>query len=122
MKKIYIVSSSILIVIGIVHSVFGIIGAKTFNSEILWFISTGLLLVIFGLVNLTMAIRNVSGFNLRGIQIFNLLGTSFVLLLVLADPMAVGFLALLAQVLNSFGSWNIIKRRLNCCNKFPVNN
>ena len=118
MKKIYSITACILIAIGMIHSVFGVIGAKTFNSEILWFISTGLLLSILGYVNLALAIRNSTGFDFRSIQIFNLLGVSFITLLVLADPMEVGFIALSAQIFNSFGSWNVIKKSTNCCGKY----
>jgi len=118
MKKIYITSSAILIGIGTIHSVFGIISAKTFESEILWFISTGLLLIVFGCVNLIMAIRNISGFDLRPIQIFNLIAVVFIALLVLADPMEVGFIALLAQIFNSIGSWNVIRKNTNCCGNY----
>jgi len=37
---------------------------------------------------------------------------------VIADPMEVGFLALLAQIFNVFGSWYVIRKSIDCCGRY----
>lgn len=117
MKTTYKISACILILIGIMHSMFGAISATEFNSEILWFLSTGFLLMLFGGINYLMASKEIYGFDFRILQVFNLFGFVFIAMLVLADPMIVGILALMAQISNVIASWDILRKRTHCCNK-----
>ncbi len=120
MKKVHLFSASVVILIGLLHSFFGIFSAKEFNSEILWFISTGLLIMVVGVFNLMIASNRFHDLSIRASQIFNLFSTLFFTLLVIADSMLIGFILLASQILNSIASWKVIRERLNCCEKSSV--
>ena len=120
MKKLHSIGSIIIASIGLIHVTFGVIFTREFNSEILWFESLGLFMILVGFMNLTLLANKLIKNYLHAIQISNWICTAFFFLVVLADPMGIGIIAFLVQFGNSILSWEHIRIELNCCSKYST--
>lgn len=120
MKKTHKIGSITLAAIGLIHIMFGILFAKQFNSEILWFQSFGLFLILVGFMNLILISNNLKRPFLLAIQIFNWICVFTLALVVATDPMGVGIIALLVQLSNSLISWKKIRFEIDCCSRYRL--
>lgn len=120
MKKAHKIGSVILAGIGLLHIIFGILFAKEFNSEIIWFESFGLFLILIGLINLILISNILQRPFLLATQIFNWICVLTLVLVVFAEPMGIGILALAIQIGNSLLSWKDIKVKIDCCSKYRL--
>ena len=122
MKRLHTISSYLLAAIGLAHMSFGIAFAEAFNSEIMWFESLGLLLILVGFMNLTLLNNEYGRKYLYGIILANWFVSIFLALVVFAESMRVGVLALFLQATNSVFSWFHVRQKVNCCGKYATLN
>lgn len=120
MKKTHKIGSVTLAAIGLTHITFGILFAKQFNSEILWFQSFGLFLILVGFMNLILISNNLKRPFLLAIQIFNWICVLTLALAVATDPMGVGIIALFVQLFNSLIAWKKIRLEIDCCSQYRL--
>ena len=111
MKTIYSFCTYLLIALGTGHTLLTPIFYPGFSADTLWFAGTGLSLVFLGLLNISA--EQVSERSLRMLCVgANLLGTLFIILVMIVLPEIQALLAVLAMIGVTSGSIAMYSSRL----------
>jgi hypothetical protein len=105
MKKLYKISSYLLILLGLIHIAFTPVFEPTFSPSAVWFAGAGLSLVFLGLLNL-IAIQAKKYSIFSACLIANLISIIYGLLIIIAVPQPQAFAALVLFIAVTAGSVN----------------
>lgn len=94
MKKVNIITSLLLVIIGFIHVGFSFLEFQSISEDALWFASGGLFISGSGIFNLFIAQSKVELQNGYLLKVVNCLLVLFLLLMVVQLPMLPGFIAL----------------------------